>query len=446
MQAGSIDVGAGDLTSTGGSIDVIGDDVNVTAGAELRADGATSGGTIRVLAEQTARAYGDFSARGGAAGGDGGFIETSGHTVDIGGTFNAGAANGAAGQWLLDPTNIDIDAALAATTVATLETGTNVTIQTVATGGDPGNITVSAPISKDDDGGDVTLTLIAHNDILVNELIESTDGEMTVNLQANRNISINASINANGGAIGAAVDLDEATTNDAATLTIGAGATLTASSIQFDGLATVQDDTLRVLRTDEDTATWTIDGTTGTNAGTVAGTGLSTADFFQFGHLTGGDQADTFTFSNVNGTIAGTASGAGGDDAFVVDNGVGAAAYDGGAGASDDLDFTGSTGPVRISSGAVTGVELVTDSGDAEDVLQGTSGNDTFTTTGDDEVTFGTVVFVSLREPRGLGRQRHFNLNDDISGTTGVDGGADSDTRRGGCGGGVCDITAANVR
>jgi hypothetical protein len=510
IQAGVIDVSGADAASTGGRIEILGEKVGIAAGAELRADGAAGGGTILVggdvqgsgttpraeyafvgdgatlsadalvqgdggtvvvWADEVARVYGDISARGGATGGDGGFVETSGKGyLDFGGTVSASAANGAAGTWLLDPSNVVISAG--ATTGITesgtitfspttpgaatdtvlnvdditdaLDAGTNVTVNTQSDAAAAGNITVDAEISKTVNNGATTLTLLADNDIVVNQTIESTNGTLDVVLRADRNVTINAAIDANGGAIEASVDLDEATTNNAATLTIGTSATLTAAGIQLNAVNTVQDDTLVVLR-GAGNATWTIDGVLGTNTGTVAATAFSTtADFSGFANLTGGDQADTFTFSGVNGSISGTASGAGGNDDFVVNNGVGAAAYNGGAGASDDLDFTGSTGPVSISSGAVTGVELVTDSGDAEDVLEGTGGNDIFTTTGDNEVTFGTVVFAGFENLEGLGGNDTFNLNHDISGTTGVDGGADSDTVVAGAAA-VFAITAANA-
>ncbi|MDP2823304.1 MAG: filamentous hemagglutinin N-terminal domain-containing protein [Sulfuritalea sp.] len=81
-------------------------------GAGLKADatGVGAGGTAIVWADDTTRAYGNISAKGGAMGGDGGFVETSGHRyLDIVGVrIDTSAPNGAVGKWLLDPTDITI--------------------------------------------------------------------------------------------------------------------------------------------------------------------------------------------------------------------------------------------------------------------------------------------------------------------------------------------------
>jgi filamentous hemagglutinin family protein len=75
--------------------------------AVLRADATEvgAGGTAIIWADDTTRAYGRISARGGAQGGNGGFVETSGKRfLDVGGI----EVNTGGGQWLLDPTDITV--------------------------------------------------------------------------------------------------------------------------------------------------------------------------------------------------------------------------------------------------------------------------------------------------------------------------------------------------
>src|SRR3546814_13762938 len=64
--------------------------------------------------------FGDLRARGGASGGDGGFIETSGGGVDLRGIgIDTSAPNGNAGTWLIDPYDVDIVSGAGAGTLPT---------------------------------------------------------------------------------------------------------------------------------------------------------------------------------------------------------------------------------------------------------------------------------------------------------------------------------------
>jgi hypothetical protein len=120
VDSGSIDVSG----ATGGGTILVGGDYQgknasienaevtyVGAQTTLKADATQNGngGKVIVWADDTTRAYGSISAQGGALGGNGGFVETSGHNwLDMQGVrVNAGANIGYAGAWLLDP-NYDI--------------------------------------------------------------------------------------------------------------------------------------------------------------------------------------------------------------------------------------------------------------------------------------------------------------------------------------------------
>jgi hypothetical protein len=88
----------------------------VTSGAVLRADAldAGNGGTVAIWADGTTRFYGNISAKGGANGGDGGFVEVSGkQNLEFNGDVTTLAAKGKNGTLLLDPNDITIAASLA---------------------------------------------------------------------------------------------------------------------------------------------------------------------------------------------------------------------------------------------------------------------------------------------------------------------------------------------
>ncbi|MBC8187778.1 MAG: filamentous hemagglutinin N-terminal domain-containing protein, partial [Proteobacteria bacterium] len=80
--------------------------------SEIRADAIDQGdgGTVIVFAEDFTSVDGEISARGGAEGGDGGFVETSGLArFSITRTPDVTAPAGRGGDWLIDPFNITID-------------------------------------------------------------------------------------------------------------------------------------------------------------------------------------------------------------------------------------------------------------------------------------------------------------------------------------------------
>lgn len=136
-------------------------------GGVIRLLGGFEGGTVDVGGTL------DVSAPGG---GGAGFVDTSGAHVRVApGTHVAlGASGGWAGRWLLDPTDITIDAAAAAAFVVALDAGGSVTASTTGAGSDAGDLTVASPI------------------------VWSGTGVLT--LEADRNIAIDAEINgANGG-------------------------------------------------------------------------------------------------------------------------------------------------------------------------------------------------------------------------------------------------------
>src|SRR3546814_9488831 len=83
--------------------------ITATRGRDASATGNGDGGSIELFGANGARIFGDLRARGGASGGDGGFIETSGGGVDLRGIgIDTSAPAGDAGIWLIDPYDVDI--------------------------------------------------------------------------------------------------------------------------------------------------------------------------------------------------------------------------------------------------------------------------------------------------------------------------------------------------
>ncbi|WP_141213156.1 YDG domain-containing protein, partial [Janthinobacterium sp. PC23-8] len=83
----------------------VGKDATIAADAIQSGDG----GKVIVWGNETARVFGSISARGGAASGNGGLVETSGHYLAVDGIrVDTGARRGKAGNWLLDPYDIEI--------------------------------------------------------------------------------------------------------------------------------------------------------------------------------------------------------------------------------------------------------------------------------------------------------------------------------------------------
>ncbi|RYZ00661.1 MAG: filamentous hemagglutinin N-terminal domain-containing protein, partial [Comamonadaceae bacterium] len=143
------DINVDSAKGKGGSIDVFGERVGLQAGAELTANGATGGGNVRiggdyqganasvpnaartymdadarieadatgngnggrviVWSDAFTRARGQISARGGDAGGNGGFAEVSGKQhLEYAGLADLRAPKGKTGTLLLDPNDVNI--------------------------------------------------------------------------------------------------------------------------------------------------------------------------------------------------------------------------------------------------------------------------------------------------------------------------------------------------
>ncbi|ASC74058.1 hypothetical protein XM38_050320 [Halomicronema hongdechloris C2206] len=225
----------------------------VAPGATIRADAGEwgQGGQIIIWADEAADIQGSLTARGGTLGGDGGLIETSAKdTLHVTARVDASAPSGSGGLWLIDPTNItivpmgvtgiDISIVGADQINLALNNGTSVTITTNIGGSEAGDITQEpGAVIEKTDGGAATLTLEADRNILIQADILSMAGPLPVILLGDRdgdgdgNVSIapfpsgSVSILSNGG--------DISITGNANNIEFGNGVDLFLASIESDG-------------------------------------------------------------------------------------------------------------------------------------------------------------------------------------------------------------------
>ncbi|MEI9992948.1 MAG: MBG domain-containing protein [Rhizomicrobium sp.] len=230
----------------------------VAAGAQLSADadgsGAGNGGAVVVWSDMHTDFEGLLSARGGVAGGDGGFAEVSSHgLLDFLGATDLSAAHGTVGSLLLDPHNVTIvsgtggtissgsyaptvdDSQLGATTLANALASANVTVSTGSSGSQVGNITVSAAVNWTGNHS-LTLTSASGGAIAVNAAITATGtagSTKTITLNAGTGgITTSAAITTTYNGSGTGITLS---TTGAVTV----GGALTANSVSGTGIAIV---------------------------------------------------------------------------------------------------------------------------------------------------------------------------------------------------------------
>lgn len=196
----------------------------------ITADAIThgGGGTVVLWSNDSTRAYGNITARGGAQAGDGGMIETSAHWLDVAGIkVNAGASNGKRGMWLLDPADVTIDllgdsgstntggvfspnpgansSNISVSELVTALTATDVTITTANTGTSGsglGDINVNTPITWNGVTGTnaaTTLTLVASRNVNINQTITANHGNLVV--CCGQDVNVNAAISTTDGSV-----------------------------------------------------------------------------------------------------------------------------------------------------------------------------------------------------------------------------------------------------
>ncbi len=204
----------------------------VSGDAAILADAGHDGdgGKVIVWADEATQMYGAISARGGAASGDGGFVEASGlQWLDFQGRADLRASNGRAGTLLLDPTDITISGAASTRTSAfgggvfanPTTTPSNLNVTTLTNQLALGNVTVSTASG-----------LAGAGDIVVNNAINYASAN-SLTLSANRSITIVAGSggisNAGAGAVtlsgggSGSIAVNESITTAGGAIALGSG-------------------------------------------------------------------------------------------------------------------------------------------------------------------------------------------------------------------------------
>lgn len=174
----------------------------VASGAVIKADARQQGdgGKVVVWANDLTRYYGSISAQGGAVSGNGGFVEVSGkQDLAFLGVVNVAAANGLGGSVLLDPETINLISG--GSTPADNASGTP-DVAFADNAGGTTNINVAGIT------GFSQLFLQATEDINVNAAVTmNVDGN--IRFEANNNINVNAALTTSGkGSINLKADAD----------------------------------------------------------------------------------------------------------------------------------------------------------------------------------------------------------------------------------------------
>ncbi|MFC1512980.1 beta strand repeat-containing protein [Thermodesulfobacteriota bacterium] len=366
----------------------------------IRADAIENGdgGRVIVWADDTTRAYGSISAKGGAAGGDGGFVEVSGKNyLDFRGMANTNAPLGATGTLLLDPTDITITATGGTPTFGSftlsgsdeifdgdtnatssmgwdyingLLSANNVIVQTDSAGAGTGTITFSEAATSA--GGSNSLSFLAESDISVNsgcDISFTSSGDLIMvagwlpasgyvtptATNTAGSISINADISSNSGGNIKLLAKDTLAVTNAIISTTSTGAmTLGATDITLSGTSNAA--RAEVLGSGSQTITASGILTLSADAGEAsisAATGdqtVSAAQIELFGSSTTASQPATITTTG-GGIQDVTASGAGG---ISITGGSQTDAYAGiiAEGGTQNVTTTETTSTLTIASGS----------------------------------------------------------------------------------------------
>ncbi|PKN25421.1 MAG: hypothetical protein CVU64_19990, partial [Deltaproteobacteria bacterium HGW-Deltaproteobacteria-21] len=189
----------------------------------IKADALTNGdgGRVIVWSDELTKFYGNISARGGALGGDGGFVEVSGKELLLfNGMIDTYAEKGNVGSILLDPLDLTIDA------IGVDDGGgyLNPVVDETIAFNEPDTATSLSISSGAIEGLTGSITLQAHRDLSITDQLDLANQEAgeTVTFQAGRNLSISAAVQTDGATLSFIADDAGGLNDGSGTLTIGA--------------------------------------------------------------------------------------------------------------------------------------------------------------------------------------------------------------------------------
>jgi trimeric autotransporter adhesin len=317
--------------------------VDKNANINVDAKGSGNGGKAIIWSDNTTRYYGNISAKGGANSGNGGFVEVSGkQTLDFIGQVDLSARNGIGGRFLLDPTDITFNTS----TQVSPPNNANGTPD-LAFGDGPANTIVQIS----DITGFSEAFFQATNDITIANTLTMAANN-SIRLEAGNNINVNAAITTSGtGAITINANADNVgggnlaiganITSQAGGVTLtGANITRTAGNIASTGAADGDAGNISITGTGAvnlGAATVTANGgaastaAAGRNGGVIAisgagitGTGTTSASGSNAGatatNLTGGN-AGSVVITSTNGVSLAAVTASGGNAITGVANG-----------------------------------------------------------------------------------------------------------------------------
>lgn len=351
--------------------------VDSSSTIDVDATGNGSGGSITLWSDGTTTDSGMLSARGGAIGGNGGYIETSGDFLQVFAAPNASAPHGSAGTWVMDPIDIDIQngtgtgvftgsVVFNADIEAALNGGTSVVVDTSnqTNGVDTGTLTQEpTALIAVTPTTNVSLTLRANDTMLLQGGITSSgSGTLSVELDqlsgAGTAVTINTTpININGTFTVVGGNLSLASGLTASSVTIGSG-TVAADSGSVNAALGLVSLTSPVITNGGVVRITTATSVTTNPGGTINTTGTTNGevDISSVGPITIGDAITTGTttagggvfidFGNSGAPVA-THGGTVGIDAAI--------ATGGGVLSVGGTTFTSnSTGTIATAGGKIT--------------------------------------------------------------------------------------------